>query len=59
MKKPKNFYGDVFFYVEGGHLLKVNRLVQTLIRIDKVNKAIQLFKKCQSTVSKNIKRLLQ
>jgi hypothetical protein len=48
-----------FFYIEGGHLLKVNWITQTLIKIDqKVCKAIQFFKKCQSKVFKYIKRLL-
>ncbi len=46
VKKPM-LYDDVFFYIKGEHLLKVNRLTQTLI------------KRCQSKMLKNIKRLLQ
>ncbi len=43
MKKPRRLHGDVLFYIEGGHLLKVNWFAQTLIKIDhKVCKAIQL-----------------
>jgi hypothetical protein len=60
VKKPRRLYGDVFFYIKGVHLLKVNQLIQTLIKIDpKVSKAIQLYKRCQFTVLKNITRLLQ
>jgi hypothetical protein len=33
-KKPKRLYGHVIFSIKGGHLLKVNQFVQTLIRID-------------------------
>ncbi len=50
----------MFFYIEGGHLLKVNWLTETLIKIDHmVYKAIQLFKRCQSKVFENMKILLQ
>ncbi len=60
MKKPRRLHGDVFFYVEGGHLLKVNWLAQTLIMINqKVSKAMRLLKRCQSTNFKNINKLLQ
>jgi RNA processing factor Prp31 len=60
VKKPRRLHDGVFFYIEGGHLLKVNQLVQTMIRIDqKVNKAIQLLKRCQSIIFKKIKRLLE
>jgi hypothetical protein len=58
VKKPKRLYGNVFLYIEGGRLLKVNWFAQNLIRIDqKVSKAIELLKRCQSIVFKNIKRL--
>jgi len=41
VKKLRRLHGDVFFYIEGGHLLKVNWFTQTLIKIDeKVSKAI-------------------
>jgi hypothetical protein len=34
MKKPRRLYDNVFFYIEGRHLLKLNGLAQTLIKID-------------------------
>jgi hypothetical protein len=41
VKKPRRLYDNVFFYIEGGHLFKVNWLMQTLIRINqKLCKAI-------------------
>jgi hypothetical protein len=41
VKKPRRLHRDVFFYIEGGHLLKINWFAQTLIKIDqKVRKAI-------------------
>jgi hypothetical protein len=47
VKKTKKVLRYVFFYIEGGHLLKVNWFAQTLIRIDqKVYKAIQLLERC-------------
>ncbi len=47
MKAPRRLHGDVFFYIEGGHLLKVNSFAQILIKIDKkVCKAIPLLKRC-------------
>jgi hypothetical protein len=53
VKKPKMLYGNVFLYIKGGHLLKVNRLTHTLIRIDQeVRKAIQLLKSCRPTIFK-------
>jgi hypothetical protein len=59
IKKSKRLYNDIFFTFEGGHLLNVNRLIQTLIKIDwNVNNVVQLVKRCQSTIFKNIKRLL-
>jgi hypothetical protein len=53
VKKPIKLYRNVFIYIEGGHLLKVNWLAHTLIRIDqKVHKAIQLLKSFQPTIFK-------
>jgi hypothetical protein len=41
VKEPRKLHDDVFFYIEGGHLLKVNWLTQTLVTIDhKASKAI-------------------
>jgi hypothetical protein len=51
MKIAKKALQDVFFYSEDGHFLKVNWLAKTMNRIDqKVCKAIQLLKRCQSTI---------
>jgi len=53
VKKPRRLYENVFLYIEGGHLLKVNWLAHILIRIDqKVHKAIQLLKSCRPTILK-------
>jgi hypothetical protein len=47
MKKSRRLYNVVFIYIEGGHLLNVNWLIQTLIKIDqKVNNVVQLVKRC-------------
>jgi hypothetical protein len=41
VKKPIKLCNNVFLYIEGRHLLNVNRLIQTLIKTDqKVNKDI-------------------
>ncbi len=47
MKKPRRLYNDISFYIEGGHLLNVNQLVQTNFKINqKVSKVVQLVKRC-------------
>jgi len=43
----------VFIIIEGAHLLNVNRLVQTIIKIDlMVCNAIQLVTRCPPTIIK-------
>jgi hypothetical protein len=57
IKKIKKIYNDVFFYIEGGRLLNVNRLVQTSIKIDqKVNNVVQFVKNCQKMLIHNLKK---
>jgi hypothetical protein len=53
VKKWSRLYDNVFLYIDGGHLLKVNWLTHSLIEIDqKVCKAIQLLKSCQPIILK-------
>jgi len=49
----KRLHDDFLKKIEGGHLMNVNWLIQTMIKIDlKVYNAIQLVRRCPPTINK-------
>ncbi len=60
MKRWRRLHKEAFFYMEGGHVLKANLVAETRMKIDeKVNNVVELVKRWESTIWKNMKRLLE